>query len=172
MTPVQQLASNITFYNSWYVNATLNIVYAGIPDGNYSKQIVYRHASAILTSYTRLPAALIAEEYLEGDIYSEVQQPFGISHDPNSGAPTGDMSSVDPEATSSSAYILQPGRQQATATDGSNSPSAGTNEVAPSATAIEASTAQTNPPAHQHDGDGSIEEALHLLVDGFEASFV
>lgn len=31
------LASNITFYNSWYVNATLNIVYDQVPDGNYSE---------------------------------------------------------------------------------------------------------------------------------------
>lgn len=118
-----------------------------------------------------LPIALVAEEHLDGDVYSEVQQPFGISHDPNSGAPTGDMSSVDPEASTSSAYILQPGRQQATATSDSNDASStSTSESVVSATGFEASSAQATGSAHTHNGDGSIEEALHLLVEDIQSA--
>ncbi|KAK9893395.1 hypothetical protein P389DRAFT_175451 [Cystobasidium minutum MCA 4210] len=141
------LASNVTFYNSWYVNATLNIVYDQIPDGNYT---------------------LVAQEYLDGDVYSEVNQPFGISHDPNSPAPTGDMSSVDPDATpTSSAYILQPPSQQATtapATTATASP-----DVDSASSSVERISLQLTRPAegaaaHEHDGDGSIEENLHQFA--------
>lgn len=113
-------------------------------------------------------AALVAQEYLDGDVYSEVNQPFGISHDPNSPAPTGDMSSVDPDATpTSSAYILQPPSQQATtapATTATASP-----DVDSASSSVERISLQLTRPAegaaaHEHDGDGSIEENLHQFA--------
>lgn len=130
-----------------------------------------------LSQYSRnsdvffLSPALVAEEYLDGDISSEVQQPFSISHDPNSGAPTGEMSLVDPSASSTSGWILQPGRQQATATESSSVESvipSGNGET-PTVAALDSSPQATAPAeGHEHDGDGSIEENLHLLVDDLE----
>lgn len=146
------LASNITFYNSWYVNATLSIVYADIPDGNYT---------------------LVAEEYLDGDVYSGAQQPFSVSHDPNSGPPPGDILSVDQQAPPSSAYILQPGRQPATASSSyTDQPPSDGKTLVPSATGPEPLSAQATTPAHEHSGDDSIEEVLHLLVADLQSGDV
>lgn len=50
---LEKLASNVSFYNSWYVNATLTVVYDQIPDGNYSERLSPSPAS-ILTSNKRV----------------------------------------------------------------------------------------------------------------------
>lgn len=84
------------------------------------------------------------------------------------------MSSIDPEASTSSAYILQPGRPQATATsDSIDDQASSTSEAFASATGFEASSAQATAPAHEHngsDGDNSIEEVLHLLVEDVQSA--
>lgn len=126
---------------------------------------------------------MIAQEYLDGDVYSEVGQPFGVSHDPNSPAPTGDMSSVDPNATpTSSAYILQPPsseggsvNQQATSTINAGQATSlalTREEVIGNAAAATPSASDTPASAHDHteDNDETIEANLHEFVEGVNSS--
>lgn len=82
------------------------------------------------------------------------------------------MSSVDPEATSSSSggWILEPNRQQATSTDGGENQATSTSQAAPSATPFASSTEETTAHSHDEAGDGSIEPVLHLLVDDLESA--
>ncbi|CAD6567955.1 MAG: hypothetical protein CYPHOPRED_002175 [Cyphobasidiales sp. Tagirdzhanova-0007] len=66
-TAVYLIASNVTFYNSYFVNVTLEISFANFTDGNYT---------------------LIAQELFEGDVESELTQPFAISHNAYAPHPT------------------------------------------------------------------------------------
>lgn len=90
------------------------------------------------------------------------------------------MSSVDPDAEpTSSGWILQPGRQDLTATatssDGffnpSQSSSVAAEEGSLATVSPEATQAAAAPAAaHEHQGDGGIEENLHEMVEGLDAS--
>jgi hypothetical protein len=160
---LQQLASNVTFNANWYtVNTTISIVYAQIPDGNYSEIFPFSFGALLVSTprkvrlticlllYSSLTmhTALSAAELLDGDILSEVQQPFGISHNLSSPAPTGEMSLVDPNAASStSAYIYQPSDATASQSQASvsSSSSSGRSNDGSQATQTLALTRDANP---------------------------
>lgn len=67
-------------------------------------------------------------EIFDGSITSQVQQPFGISHNPDAFAPTGSQEVVNPYATTttSSSYASKPTLASATGTSGPSSNGNGT----------------------------------------------
>jgi len=116
-TATYTLASDVLFYGSYSVNATLDIFFSVVADGNYT---------------------FIVQEMLDGEVTSEVTQPFAVSHNASTPAPSGSQEVINPYATSTAASasvgtVYVPANMQATV---SSSAEASTATAPPEPTTI------------------------------------
>ena len=139
-TGVYAIAADLPFVDNWYtVNTTITVDSAAIADGNYT---------------------LLVQELYQGQVVSDTQQGFALSHDPSANATV-----AEPTATE--------GSDGDTAPLSSASPTAywGIDPAASQAAPAAAAAAQTSSSTAEtvEGGAGSIGDSLRDLLKGFVA---
>lgn len=138
-TGVYAIAADLPFVDNWYtVNTTITVDSAAIADGNYT---------------------LLVQELYQGQVVSDTQQGFALSHDPSA-----NVSVAEPTATEGSSDGRIPlGSASPTAYWGID-PAA--SQAAPVAAAAQASSSAVDT---VEGGAGSIGDSLRDLLKGFIA---
>lgn len=138
-TGVYAIAADLPFVDNWYtVNTTITVDSAAIADGNYT---------------------LLVQELYQGQVVSDTQQGFALSHDPNA-----NITLAEPTATEGTGGDRAPlGSASPTAYWGVD-PAA--SQAAPVAAAAQTSSSTANT---VEGGAGSIGDSLRDLLKGFVA---